>query len=128
LEFAFGHGVVKGTDVDLAIIDHRNKACLCLQLKWFIQPAEIREIHDRTKDLADGIRQAKMINALHSQRNEQLMKSILRIDADYLFLTALSKHDRLRRKAVHACRELREQAWLRQSDPLPPGPPARPSI
>jgi hypothetical protein len=67
--FSFAYGNVTGTDVDLAIIDHERKVCLCLQLKWFIEPAEVREIRERTQDLADGVRQAKIVNALHAKQD-----------------------------------------------------------
>jgi hypothetical protein len=93
LGFAFGHGDVAGTDVDLAIIDHPNKTCLCLQLKWFIEPAEIREINDRREDIADGIRQVKTVNKLHAQGDTKLMKTILKIDGDYTFLSAVASQN-----------------------------------
>ena len=93
LGFTFGHGDVAGTDVDLAIIDHPNKTCLCLQLKWFIEPAEIREVNDRRKDLADGIRQAKTVNKLHAQGDTKLMKTILKIESDYTFLSAVASQN-----------------------------------
>lgn len=93
LGFVFGHGDVAGTDVDLAIIDHSNKACLCLQLKWFIEPAEIREVNDRREDLADGIRQAKTLNTLHAQGDTKLMKTILKIESDYTFLSAVASQN-----------------------------------
>ena len=38
-------------DVDLAIVKDSEKACLLLELKWFIEPAEIREIMDRSEDI-----------------------------------------------------------------------------
>jgi hypothetical protein len=91
--FTFGDGKVKGTNVDVAIVDHRNKACLCLELKWFIEPAEIRVINERTKELADGVRQAKTINALHAQGDERLLKGVLKIDADYAFLSAVASQN-----------------------------------
>ena len=92
-QLEFKDGEVKGTNVDLAIIDRRNKVCLCLELKWFIEPAEIREIDERTKELAIGIGQAKIINALHAGRNERLMKDVLDIDADFAFLTAVASRN-----------------------------------
>ena len=70
LDLSFRDGNVRGTDVDLAIIDHHNRACLCLELKWFIEPAEIREIDARTKDLATGIEQAKILNRLFVRKDQ----------------------------------------------------------
>lgn len=73
----------------MAIIDHTNKVCICLELKWFVEPAEIREIIERTEELAQGVRQAKRIAALFASGNEHLLKERLLIDSDYRFLTAV---------------------------------------
>ena len=87
--FDFEKGVVQSTDVDLAIIDRKSKVCLCLELKWFIEPAEIWEIVDRSKDLHDGIEQARKLNALHQASDQRLVKDILKIDASYSFLSVV---------------------------------------
>jgi hypothetical protein len=137
LGFAFGYGDVAGTDVDLAIIDYPNKTCLCLQLKWFIEPAEIREINDRRKDIADGIRQAKTVNELHSRGDAKLMKTVLKIDGDYTFLSAVASQNWIGHgemqdpdvpiiKVGHLLSKILEAKslgaiidWLRQRDYLP---------
>ena len=87
--FDFRSGQVEGTNLDLAIIDHRNKVCLCLELKWFIEPAEIREIEQRTEELAQGISQAKKIKALFECGNSHLIHDVLRVSMDYNFLCAV---------------------------------------
>jgi hypothetical protein len=46
-------------DVDLALVDEAHRTLLLLELKWFIDPAEIREVLQRTEDLAKGVRQSK---------------------------------------------------------------------
>jgi hypothetical protein len=53
------HGPAKGKlpDVDLALIDSRNRACLLIELKWFIDPAEPRELMEKTKEINKGISQ-----------------------------------------------------------------------
>jgi len=89
LGYDFRSGEVEGTNLDLAVIDHANKACLCLELKWFIEPAEIREIENRTKELAKGVMQCKLINSLFGRQDERLIKSVLGIEANYLFLSAV---------------------------------------
>ncbi len=86
---AFAHGPVKGTNLDLAIIDHRNKVCLCLELKWFIEPAEIREVEDRTKELARGIGQAKVLQQLFDDRDRHFLEDVLKITPDYSFFCAV---------------------------------------
>jgi hypothetical protein len=35
------------------VIDRQNRACLVLGLKWFIEPAEIREINEWTKNFCE---------------------------------------------------------------------------
>ena len=44
-------------DVDLAIIRDPEKACLLLELKWFIGPAEIREVIEKSEEIEKGISQ-----------------------------------------------------------------------
>jgi hypothetical protein len=46
-------------DIDLAIISDIEQACLLLELKWFIAPAEVREIIDRREELQKGIVQVR---------------------------------------------------------------------
>lgn len=52
------------TNVDLAIIDDVDQSLLFLELKWFIDPAEVRELRDRSKELSKGIDQCKALLAL----------------------------------------------------------------
>jgi len=89
LGYDFRSGEIEGTNLDLAVIDRINKVCLCLELKWFIEPAEIREIEHRTTELARGVKQCKLINALFGQHDERLIKSVLGIESDYLFFSAV---------------------------------------
>jgi hypothetical protein len=93
LDLSFADGTVAGTDLDLAIIDHHSRACLCLELKWFIEPAEIREIQVRTKDLATGVAQAKIVNNLFIAQDDRLIKEILHIEPDYSFLSAVGSQN-----------------------------------
>ncbi|MET4491643.1 hypothetical protein [Bradyrhizobium sp. LA7.1] len=83
------YGQVQGTNIDLAVIDRANKVCLCLELKWFIEPAEIRETEDRTEELAKGISQCKILNRLFEQNDVQ-MQTVLGISPDYLFFSAVA--------------------------------------
>lgn len=89
LNLEFKSGEVKGTNIDLAIIDRASRVCLCLELKWFIEPAEIREIEDRTKELVRGVAQAKKIVALFEARDNHLLQNVLKIDRDYTFASAV---------------------------------------
>lgn len=90
---SFAGGELDGTNLDIAIIDRTEKSCLCLELKWFIEPAEIREINERTQELKIGVGQAKKIKALYDLGDEKLTKNILEIDSDYTFLVAVASQN-----------------------------------
>ncbi len=81
--FVWGN-VANLTDVDLAIVDDSEKACLLLELKCFIDPAEIREIIDRSKDIKKGISQILKFKQI-SVDNHEPMLTKLGIDSSYRF-------------------------------------------
>jgi len=76
-------GKVSGTDLDMAIIDDENKFVLTVELKWFIEPAEIREVHQRSQEIIKGINQAKIISSLLESNDENLYRNVLKIDSSY---------------------------------------------
>ncbi|MBM5570726.1 MULTISPECIES: hypothetical protein [Deefgea] len=82
MQFDFKHGKIDGTDVDLAIIDRNIKKCLIAEIKWFIEPAEIREIVDRTCELQKGVTQAQKIELQFNNKNKRLF-DLLNIDDSY---------------------------------------------
>ncbi len=86
-------GILRGTDLDIAIIDDAEKACLCLELKWFIEPAEIRETIERSEELANGVKQTKIIKGLRETLDDHLMRTVLKIDESYQFLPAVASHN-----------------------------------
>ena len=88
--YDFKYGKVQGTDLDFAIIDRKNKVCLCLEIKWFIEPAEIREIKERSEELKKGVQQAEKIKTLFRKNDESLIKDLLQIDSGYFFSTAVA--------------------------------------
>lgn len=92
LGFDVRTGELDGTDVDIAIIDRAGRVCLCLELKWFIEPAEIREVREKTRELSTGVSQAKRIDALHQRRDGRL-DTLLQIDDGYLFRAAVASHN-----------------------------------
>ena len=75
-------GRLKSTDVDLSIIDRKNKICVCVELKWFIEPAEIRETIERSLELEKGVRQSGLILSLLKAEDRQLFE-LLGIDNTY---------------------------------------------
>jgi hypothetical protein len=50
-------------DVDLALLDESARVVLLLELKWFIDPAEPREMVQRGEELAKGVKQCKDLAA-----------------------------------------------------------------
>ena len=60
-------------------MDDGSKSCLILELKSFVAPAEIREIWERSKEIADGIEQVRVRRELSDARREAL-HSVLGID------------------------------------------------
>jgi hypothetical protein len=55
-------------NVDLGIVDISSKCLLLLELKWFIDPAEPRELDDRSEELTKGIAQCKrLLSAIEAE-------------------------------------------------------------
>ncbi|KQX97419.1 hypothetical protein ASD22_09110 [Rhodanobacter sp. Root480] len=136
LDLDFRHGQLTDTDIDLAIIDRKAKACLCLEIKWFIEPAEVREVLARSEELAKGVAQARKIGLAFSRSDERLM-SLLDIDQSYDFLSMVTSVNFIGRyqiqhpevpitKLWHLASELRKRGqlseilkWLRNRSYLP---------
>jgi len=83
-------GKIKDTNIDCALIDHNERTCLILELKWFIEPAEIREVIERSEEIVKGIVQLKKIVELFNFKDEQLVKGVLGIEYDYTFFCAVA--------------------------------------
>ena len=92
-----GYEVVSGqlvdTDLDLAIIDRKEKLCIAFELKWFIEPAEIREIIQRSEELKKGVAQALKLMMKFKSNDEQLLNNILKIDKEYVFKVAVGSRN-----------------------------------
>ena len=69
-------------DVDLAIIDESEKTCLLLELKWFIYPAEPREIIEKSEEIRKGISQVRQLQNAFADNHQPLLKK-LNIDSNY---------------------------------------------
>jgi hypothetical protein len=87
------HGELDGTNLDLGIVDRKDRCCLCLELKWFIEPAEIREIEERTEELKNGVLQAKKLQALYARKDKRLLNDVLGIEPDYCFGAAVASQN-----------------------------------
>ena len=88
LDLDFIHGQLADTDIDLAIIDRKSKTCLCVEIKWFIEPAEIREVQRKSEELAKGVEQARKISKAFHENDDRLM-SLLSINQSYDFLATV---------------------------------------
>jgi hypothetical protein len=72
-------------DLDLTIISDVEKVCIILELKWFIEPAEVREVIEKSEEVAKGISQMlKLSDVLKT--NPCLFFERLRVDAEYDFV------------------------------------------
>lgn len=76
-------------DIDLAIISDKEKSCLLLELKSFIEPAEVREIIDRSKEISRGIQQVLALQRSASQGPTPLRQA-LSIDESYELTWAIA--------------------------------------
>ncbi len=82
----FVHGSVPGVsdlpDVDLAIIKDSEKACLLLELKWFIEPAEVRETIQKSEEIEKGISQLLKLKCAFADNCAPLLEK-LKVDSSY---------------------------------------------
>ena len=69
-------------DIDLAIIDPANRCCLLLELKWFLDPAEPRELLEKSEEIRKGIAQLSRLKKALQQKDASLLNR-LEIESDY---------------------------------------------
>ena len=82
-DFRFIWGSVSGLpDIDLAIIVDSEKACLLLELKWFIDPAEASEVIEKSEEIEKGISQVLKLKQAFANNHELLLEK-LEIDSSY---------------------------------------------
>ena len=81
--FRFIWGSVAGLpDIDLAIITDSEKACLLLELKWFIAPAVARERIEKSEEIEKGISQVLTLKQAFANNHEPLLNK-LKINSSY---------------------------------------------
>lgn len=81
LRFVSG-SVANLPDVDLAIINDSEKACLLLELKWFIAPTVARERIEKSEELEKGISQVRQLKQAFTDNYRPLLDK-LNIDSSY---------------------------------------------
>ena len=69
-------------DIDLAIIRDSEKACLLLELKWFIEPATVGEIINKSEEIEKGISQLLQLKRAFAENHKPLLEK-LEIDSNY---------------------------------------------
>lgn len=69
-------------DVDLAIINDSEKACLLLELKWFIAPTVARERIEKSEEIEKGISQVCQLKQAFTENYRSLLDK-LNIDSSY---------------------------------------------
>ena len=69
-------------DIDLAIISDSEKACLLLELKWFIAPTLARERIEKSKEIEKGISQVLKLQQAFADNHKPLLEK-LQIDSSY---------------------------------------------
>ena len=81
--FRFISGKVQDLpDVDLAIISDPNKSCLLLELKSFIEPAEVSEIGHKSEEIEKGISQILQLKHAFANNHQPLLDK-LKVDSSY---------------------------------------------
>lgn len=93
LDLRFWHGQVpdwgRASDIDLAIVSDSQRQCLILELKSFIDPAEPREIQDRSEEIKRGIQQIVTRREMAAVKPEPLHK-VLNVDIGYRITWAVA--------------------------------------
>jgi hypothetical protein len=75
-------------DIDLALIDDSEKVCILLELKWFLDPAEAKEIIEKSEEIAKGISQLLRLKRIINEQHAPLFER-LGINSSYSFGVAL---------------------------------------
>ena len=84
-DFELASGKVSNLgDVDLAIVNHSEKACLLLELKWFIAPTTAHERINKSKEIKTGISQVLKLKQAFAENHKPLLDK-LNIDSSYRF-------------------------------------------
>lgn len=71
-------------DVDLALINDSEKVCILMELKWFLDPAEAKEIIEKTEEIAKGISQLLRLKRAAIEQSPSLFER-LSVDQSYSF-------------------------------------------
>jgi len=85
-------GLTQIPDIDLAIINDKEKVCIFTELKWLIGPSEVREVIEKSEEIREGINQLLRMSEAITQ-NPQPFINALTIDSSYkLFYVVVSEN------------------------------------
>lgn len=89
--FAWGHVPGWGTasDVDLAIVDEEGRCCLILELKSFLEPADPREVYQKSQEILKGIKQIRR-RRQRAATHREFLNTFLSIDDSFAVHFAVS--------------------------------------
>jgi hypothetical protein len=76
-------------DLDLAIVDDASHRVLILELKAFMQPAEAREVLEKSQEIKRGIGQVRKLREAF-QANPEMIFSALKIGSEYRLCYAVA--------------------------------------
>ena len=63
-------------DIDLALIDDQRDCVLILELKWFIDPDEVREVLNKHEELKKGVNQLKRLLAAFEDGSRTVQRAL----------------------------------------------------
>jgi hypothetical protein len=75
-------------DIDLALVDDQRKVCVILELKWFIGPADTREVINKSEEIRKGVKQARSLLTAWALPSAPL-HAALKTNSSYSVLCAL---------------------------------------
>lgn len=140
LDYRYWSGTLTKTvelpDIDLVIIDDSEKFVVICELKWFIDPAETREMIQKSEEIVKGIKQVKKLREYFKNNKESIEKKFnINSDYDYTFLlisenftglSAIQVKDVPVINRLHLIKKIKDQQslrdvsfWLKQRNYLP---------
>jgi hypothetical protein len=110
-------------DIDLALISQRHKAVILAELKWFIAPAEVREVIEKSEEIRKGIAQAILLSQAYA-KSPHLFHEALGFNFSYIISFIVLSENMIGQdwvqdpripvlQADHFCRKANELSDLR---------------
>ncbi|MCH7887584.1 MAG: hypothetical protein IIA58_06450 [Candidatus Marinimicrobia bacterium] len=140
IDYRFWNGKISKTgelpDIDLAIISESEKIVLICELKWFLDPAETREMIEKTDEIVKGIEQIEKLRKNYDSVKDTIDQKLnITSDYDYMFIVISENFIGLssvhveeipvinRSHIIHKIKEKRSLKfiieWLKQRNYLP---------